>query len=265
MNCLKRFRWAPYETWLLNQGGHPAHEQRVPMTRIVLHCYRHALRFARRVLRRQSCRLAMAWAPALALALAPVQVGISMARPMPELQAAEPVEAEKSAAVIQSSATEKDDALDSVAAALEDCPNALSAAQREHMARIICTESDRCGYDPLFITALIQVESGCAASARGNGAVGLVQMLPATARGVARRNGMPWRGERTLTEPASNIQLGVAYLLELEEQLGDSYRAIAAYNLGPARVAHMSSRRAERSPYVQRILERYEALLDQDA
>jgi len=204
----------------------------------------------------------MAWGPAIAVALAPVQVGISMARPMPVLQAAEPVEAPEPAAAV-TEAVEKDNALDSVAAALEDCPNALSAAQRQRIARVICDESDRCGYDPLFITALIQVESGCAASARGNGAVGLVQMLPATARGVARRNGMPWRGEQTLIEPASNIQLGLAYLLELEDQLGDSYRAIAAYNLGPARVAHMSSRRAERSPYVQRILERYEALLDQ--
>jgi soluble lytic murein transglycosylase-like protein len=264
MNCLKRFRGAPCETWLLNQGGHPAHEQRVPMSTTVLHCYRHALRIARRVLRGQACKLAMAsmCGPAVLVACAPARVGISMVRPTPVLQAAEPIETSPVAPV---ALPEKVDPLASVAAALEDCPNALSAAQRDRIARIICDESDRGGYDPLFITALVQVESGCAPSARGNGAVGIVQMLPATARGVARRNGLPWQGERTLTEPASSIPLCLAYLLELEDQLGDSYRAVAAYNLGPARVAHMSTYRAERSPYVRRILERYEALLDQDA
>jgi soluble lytic murein transglycosylase-like protein len=209
--------------------------------------------------------MASVWGPAILVALAPVRVETSLASPMPALEASEPCATDSAAAAAAAAEADKAEALASVASALEACPVVLSPAQRQHIARVIRDESDRCGYDPLFITALVQVESGCAASARGNGALGLVQMLPATARDVARRNGMPWRGERTLTEPDSNIQLGLAYLLELEGQLGDSYRAVAAFNLGPARVAHMSSRRAQRSPYVQRILERYEALLAQDA
>jgi soluble lytic murein transglycosylase-like protein len=150
-------------------------------------------------------------------------------------------------------------------AALEDCPNALSSVQRWKLADVINAQSEQHGYDPLFIIALVQVESGCSPTARGGEAVGLTQLLPATARGVARRAGIPWHGERTLTEPSSSIQLAVRYLDELEEQLGDPYLAVAAYNLGPARVAHMSSGRAQRTRYVRRVLLRYEQLLDQHA
>jgi soluble lytic murein transglycosylase-like protein len=230
------------------------------MTKTVFHCYRHASRLARRVVRRRPCHVTAALQCGLmtAVALAPVRVGVSMASPMPVIQAARPTE-EIEAPVGGTAAI---DSLASVVTALEDCPSALSFAQRQRIARVIRDASAAHGYDPLFITALVQVESGCESTARGNGALGLVQMLPATARDVARRNGVPWQGERTLTEPASNIQLGLAYLDELEEQLGDAYRAVAAYNLGPARVAHMSSRSAQRTVYVRKVLSRYEELLD---
>lgn len=225
----------------------------------VLHCYRHASRLARRVLRDRPGHVAVAvlWAPVAVVMLAPVRVGVSMASPMPVIRAAAPL-ADDDAAI---AGAVEIDPLASVVSALEDCPSALSAAQRQDIARVIRDESDQHGYDPLFITALVQVESGCLPTARGNGALGLVQLLPSTAREVARRNGVPWQGERTLTEPASNIQLGLTYLGELEEQFGDSYRAVAAFNLGPARVAHMSSRSAQRTQYVRKVLSRYEELL----
>jgi soluble lytic murein transglycosylase-like protein len=233
------------------------------MTMSVFHCYCHASRLARRVLRDRPCRVdsTLLWALVTVVALAPVRVGVGMASPMPVLRAADPL-AEDDAPDV--GAVEVDP-LASVASALEDCPSALSAAQRQTIARVIRDESDQHGYDPLFITALVQVESGCLPTARGNGALGLVQLLPSTARDVARRNGVRWQGERTLTEPASNIQLGLTYLDELEEQLGDSYRAVAAFNLGPARVAHMSSRSAQRTTYVRKVLARYEELLAQYA
>jgi soluble lytic murein transglycosylase-like protein len=157
------------------------------------------------------------------------------------------------------------DPIDMLVAALSECSNVLSPALRQRIARIINDESEEHGYDPLFITALMQVESGCLPTARGGDAIGLVQLLPSTARDVARRAGLPWRGERTLTEPASSITLGLRYLGELEELLGDPYRAVAAYNLGPARVARMSSGRARQTSYVRKVLLRYEQLLDQYA
>jgi soluble lytic murein transglycosylase-like protein len=159
----------------------------------------------------------------------------------------------------------REDPLNTVVSALGECANTLPMAARWRLARIINTESAEHGYDPLFITALMQVESGCLATARGNGALGLVQLLPSTARAVARRLGLPWQGERTLTDPSSNIQIGLHYLRELEKMLGDPYRAVAAYNLGPARVLRMSSGRAKQTQYVRKILSLYQRLVQQHA
>ncbi len=194
------------------------------------------------------------------MTLAPVPVGVGTTRPMAVIASG------SSAPVVAvDDDAERADSVSTLFSALAGCPNALSPRQRWSIARIIHTESEEHGYDPLFIAALMQVESGCSPTARGGDALGLVQLLPSTARDVARRAGVPWRGERTLTEPASNIQLGVHYLHELEEQLGDPYRAVAAYNLGPARVARMSSGRAQRTQYVRKILSLYERLLEQYA
>lgn len=154
------------------------------------------------------------------------------------------------------------DPVDTVAAALTDCPNPLSREQRWSIARVIQEESTQHGYDPLFITALVQVESGCAPNARGGGAIGLTQLLPSTARGVAARAGVQWRGPETLKDPLANVRIGVRYLSELETMLDCPYRAVAAYNMGPAPVLHMSTSRAQRVGYVRKILNRYERLRD---
>jgi soluble lytic murein transglycosylase-like protein len=200
--------------------------------------------------------------------LVPAQVGLSTLRPVPVLRARgdapilDPSAGEVEAGTANNRDDDRADSIAMLAAALEDCPNALPPALRLRIARVIHEQSEEYGYDPLFITALVQVESGCSVTARGGEALGLVQLLPSTARGVARRAGLPWRGERSLTEPSMSIQLGLRYLDELEDQLGDTYRAVAAYNLGPARVAHMSSGRARRTVYVRKILTRYEQLLE---
>jgi hypothetical protein len=242
------------------------------MTNPAFHCYRHVSRLARRVLRDLPCRVLAGWGVMVTTALAPVPVGFAMMPPDPVIEAAPPDSVSPMVAVVavppSVNGNDDDDggAVSMLASALEDCPNALPTRQRWRIARIINDESEEHGYDPLFIIALVQVESGCSTTARGGDALGLVQLLPSTAREVARRAGVPWRGERTLTEPSSSIQLGLRYLIELEEQFdGDAYRAVAAYNLGPARVAHMSSWRAQRTQYVRKILSRYEQLLDQYA
>lgn len=157
------------------------------------------------------------------------------------------------------------DPVNMVAEALTDCPNPLSREQRWSIARVIQEESIQHGYDPLFITALVQVESGCAPNARGGGAIGLTQLLPSTARGVAARAGVQWRGPETLKDPLANVRIGVRYLSELEDMLDCPYRAVAAYNMGPAPVLHMSTSRAQRVGYVRKVLNRYEHLRDQFA
>lgn len=67
-------------------------------------------------------------------------------------------------------------------------------------------------------------------------AIGLTQLLPSTARGLARELGIGFSASR-LTDPAYNIRLGSRYLADRIEQFdGSLILAIASYNAGPARV-----------------------------
>lgn len=148
-----------------------------------------------------------------------------------------------------------------LAISLENCSEALSDGERWRLASIIHRESREQGYDPLFVVALILVESGCSRSARGpGGGVGLTQIQPETARQAARDASIPWHGADTLTRPAVNIELGIVYLAQLEDRFNDPLIAMAAYNMGPGRVARMSRRRARDTSYVRRVLDRYDDL-----
>ncbi len=69
------------------------------------------------------------------------------------------------------------------------------------------------------------------------GARGLMQLMPATAKGVARSLGVAHQTEWLTSRPAHNILLGTQYLNDLIVRYGGSYPlAIAAYNAGPGRV-----------------------------
>ena len=69
------------------------------------------------------------------------------------------------------------------------------------------------------------------------GAIGLMQLMPATGRDVAREISLPYSGLDTLTDPDSNIRLGTTYLGRMAERYGgNQVLATAAYNAGPHRV-----------------------------
>jgi soluble lytic murein transglycosylase-like protein len=146
--------------------------------------------------------------------------------------------------------------------ALSRCRARTPEAQRWRIANAIHRESQRYGYDPLFILALVEVESKCAPAARSRrGALGLIQMKPSTARAIAKAAGLPWRGAQTLTTPALNVQLALRYLSQLEKQFGDLHLAVAAYNLGPQRVVGMPRSRARQLHYVKKVASHYEQLV----
>jgi len=66
---------------------------------------------------------------------------------------------------------------------------------------------------------------------------GLMQLLPSTAKDVAKSLSLPFAAERLTQDPAYNVVLGRAYLGQLLESFGGSYvLAVAAYNAGPSRV-----------------------------
>lgn len=69
------------------------------------------------------------------------------------------------------------------------------------------------------------------------GAIGLMQLMPATGRESAREIKLPWSGQATLTDSASNIRLGTHYLGKMFARFNQNrVLATAAYNAGPARV-----------------------------
>ena len=69
------------------------------------------------------------------------------------------------------------------------------------------------------------------------GAVGLMQLMPATGKQVARSLKLPYSGLATLTDPDANIRLGTTYLSQMAQRYGGNrVAATAAYNAGPHRV-----------------------------
>jgi len=69
------------------------------------------------------------------------------------------------------------------------------------------------------------------------GAIGLMQLMPATGQEVARNIQLPYAGLATLTDPESNIRLGTSYLGQMAKRFGGNpVLATAAYNAGPHRV-----------------------------
>jgi soluble lytic murein transglycosylase len=95
------------------------------------------------------------------------------------------------------------------------------------------------GVDPDLLQALIREESLFDRWARSSaGAIGLAQLMPATARGVARRLKLGRISPEALHRSDLNVRLGAAYLSELLSQFdGSEARAVAAYNAGPEAVS----------------------------
>jgi soluble lytic murein transglycosylase-like protein len=112
---------------------------------------------------------------------------------------------------------------------------------------IIAAMSEAHGVDPLLVRALIQVESNYKPGARSRkGAMGLMQLMPATARTYNVRN--PF-------DPRANIEAGVKHLRSLIDRFGIEL-ALAAYNAGEGAVAKFNDvpPYRETRTYVSRIL-----------
>ena len=90
----------------------------------------------------------------------------------------------------------------------------------------------------LALAVTRQESSFNAAAVSPSGALGLMQLLPGTARDVAGRLGVVFIQDKLTRDPAYNVQLGSQYLAEMLQRFGGSYElALAAYNAGPNRVA----------------------------
>lgn len=74
------------------------------------------------------------------------------------------------------------------------------------------------------------------------GAVGLMQLMPGTAKMVSRQNSWKYGGISTLTNPEVNVRLGSAYIRDMLDRFdGNRILASAAYNAGPGRIDRWES------------------------
>ncbi len=92
------------------------------------------------------------------------------------------------------------------------------------------------GVDPAYAYGLIHQESRFVFESRSHvGAAGLMQLMPATAKWVAKKQGIPFRPE-TLYDTPVNLRIGAGYLRMVLDNFKDSLPlAAAAYNAGPTR------------------------------
>lgn len=113
----------------------------------------------------------------------------------------------------------------------------VASDQAASVLTIVERHARRFRVDPLMVLAVIHVESRFDPNAvSSQGAMGLMQLESATARGLAMDLGLQWTGDELLFDPDVNVLLGCAYLRQLMDRFGDQDAALAAYCSGPTLV-----------------------------
>jgi len=91
------------------------------------------------------------------------------------------------------------------------------------------------GLEEAWILGLVRQESRFIVDAKSSaGAMGLMQLMPATARWAAKRIGVQYQPAQVIDVP-TNVALGTSYLKHVLDDLGHPVLAAAAYNAGPGR------------------------------
>lgn len=109
----------------------------------------------------------------------------------------------------------------------------------EGLAKEIHTAATEVGISPKVAFGLVQAESSFRTKAVSPvGAVGLTQLMPATARWLE-----PGTTRKELMEPRTNLQIGFKYLKQLiADYDGNERLALTAYNRGPGTVNRLIKR-----------------------
>ncbi len=99
----------------------------------------------------------------------------------------------------------------------------------------VVTHCKTYGVDPYLAVALMREESLFNTQARSPvGALGLMQLMPGTAQGLAQGAEIPWSGPETALDPSNNILFGVRYLSGLKKTFNTNYaQMLSGYNAGP--------------------------------
>jgi soluble lytic murein transglycosylase-like protein len=138
----------------------------------------------------------------------------------------------------------------------------LKISHINNLSGLIVHESKKYGYDPLLLTAVIITESSFNNWARSNkGALGLMQIRPATGKELAAEVSVQWQGTPSLYNPETNIALGAYYLNKLYLHFGDLGLALEAYNHGPSRLKGYLKKGYRPTRYSRKVFKHYGRLL----
>jgi soluble lytic murein transglycosylase len=130
------------------------------------------------------------------------------------------------------------------------------------IASVILKESERYGFDPIFLMAVIQNESSFNPRMKGSvGEIGLMQIKPDTAEWISGLYKLNYNGADSLYRPEVNIRIGAAYLNKLRGQFdANSTHYLTAYNAGPKNVRKMISGKVAPKIYATAVMKRYFAI-----
>lgn len=145
---------------------------------------------------------------------------------------------------------------------IEDFQVGFKDQEVRELTQVLYDESNKYGYDPLLILALILTESQFRKEQVSEmGALGLMQMKPSIGYDLCQRSGLKWKGELSLFEPAFNVQLGTLYLFELILKFKDVKKAIMAYNVGE-NALKLRLKAGQKPPtyFVTQVLKKYKEL-----
>lgn len=124
---------------------------------------------------------------------------------------------------------------------------------------LIASVAHRYRINPHLLASMVQAESaGRQRAVSHKGALGLMQVMPATARGLGVRD-----PGALLDDPVLAMHTGARYLKQLQGQLGNNVPlVVAAYNAGPGAVMKAGRkvpRYRETQAYVKKVVGRYQA------
>lgn len=137
-----------------------------------------------------------------------------------------------------------------VRAVFEDRLSRFPRAETARLSKHFLELCHRHRFDPAFVLSLIEVESSFKIRAESPfGAVGLMQVMPATAVLTARALGLEVESVEEAThrlkDPFFNLSVGMSYLAGLRDRYRGlpPYYLVAAYNIGPAKMDELRARK----------------------
>jgi transglycosylase-like protein with SLT domain len=139
----------------------------------------------------------------------------------------------------------------------------LDRDRRQQLVATIVDESLACGFDPLFILALGDVESKMDHEAVSpTGARGLYQVMPSTWAGEVKRRGL---GRLEKFNVVHNAKVGIGYLCHLSTTFKRPDSVLLAYNQGPGGATAILSKRLapseEAATYAAKVWQSYKGIL----